>query len=94
MDHCSTPWCLVDGECNDPLKQKVNLFGDNDNLYISYLPCGNVQPFRRDFETNWERGDYEMCVDSIDDVGLGAIEPEVYTGEVPHDDPNVTGSYV
>ena len=35
-----------------------------------------------------------MCVDSIDDVGLGAIEPEVYTGEVPHDDPNVTGSYV
>ena len=62
LQHCSTPWCLVSDECNDPLKQKVNLFGDNDNLYISYLPCTSDTPFDRTEETSWVAGDYEMCV--------------------------------
>ena len=39
LERCRTEWCFVTEECNDPDKQKVNLFGDRDDLYISYNAC-------------------------------------------------------
>ena len=61
IEFCSTSWCFVTEECDDPAKQKVKLFGDRDDLYISYNTCGN-QPYNRSDLTNFVSGPYEECL--------------------------------
>ena len=66
IEFCRTEWCFVTEECNDPNKQKVNLFGDRDDLYISYDVCGS-QPYDRSDLTGFKAGDYEECLAELEE---------------------------
>ena len=51
----------MDASCNDPNKQKVNLFGDRDDLYLSYEVCGELPYARTEFR-DYVSGDYDTCI--------------------------------
>ena len=66
LERCRTEWCFVTEECNDPDKQKVNLFGDRDDLYISYNACDSPYQDRSNL-TNFVPGDYEECLAELEE---------------------------